>query len=178
MATGATNPRNETAPRLAPRGGGLQAARSSAQPQYTVGIDALLVRLDHVRKTGRGYTARCPAHEDRTASLSISEGTDGRILLHCFAGCGAGDVVTALGLQLADLFPRKITTDLSREDRHAMREGARMAQWKAALAVLSREATVIEVAAVMLATAVLGPHDVERLHLAASRIADALAVLK
>lgn len=178
MATGATDPGNEAAPRLAPRGGGLQAAQSSTQRQYTAGIDAVLVRLDRVRKSGRGYTARCPAHEDRSASLSVSEGTDGRVLLHCFAGCGAADVVAALGLTLADLFPRRITSSPSREDRRALAEGARMAQWRAALAVLSREATVIEVAAVMVASAALGPHDLERLHLAASRVADALAVLR
>ncbi|GEM_PF-2886310 len=34
------------------------------------------------------YAAKCPSHDDRTASLSISEGQDGRVLIHCHAGCG------------------------------------------------------------------------------------------
>jgi len=66
----------------------------------------LLDRLDGVRATGPDrWLARCPAHEDRTPSLSIRELDDGRVLLHDFGGCGAADVVAALGLELKDLFP-------------------------------------------------------------------------
>jgi len=53
------------------------------------------------------WEARCPAHEDTRASLSISVGDDGRVLLHCHAGCKPGQVVEALGMEMADLFPRK-----------------------------------------------------------------------
>jgi putative DNA primase/helicase len=56
-------------------------------------------------RSGGQYEAICPAHEDRKASLSITEGDDGRILLKCFAGCEAESIVTALGLSMADLFP-------------------------------------------------------------------------
>ncbi len=49
-------------------------------------------------------TARCPAHDDAQASLSVSVGTAGRCLLHCFAGCAPAAVADALGLRLADLF--------------------------------------------------------------------------
>jgi hypothetical protein len=52
------------------------------------------------------FTARCPSHPDNTPSLHVSEGEDGRVLLHCFAGCAAESVVAALRLTLADLFPR------------------------------------------------------------------------
>ena len=65
---------------------------------------AILDRLDHVRPTARGGTARCPAHEDRENSLSVSAGDDGRVLLRCFGGCRTEDVVAAMGLTLADLF--------------------------------------------------------------------------
>jgi hypothetical protein len=64
-----------------------------------------LERLERVNRSGKGWTARCPAHEDRRASLSISEGDDGRILLKCFAGCPTEDIVEALSLSLSDLFP-------------------------------------------------------------------------
>lgn len=161
------------------RGSGKAAALVSAHRQYSASpLDRILCGLAHVRKAGRGYTARCPAHEDRTASLSVSEAPDGRVLLHCFAGCGAGDVVAALGLRLGDLFPRRDLADLTREDRHAMREGARMAHWKAALAVLGREANVVGAAAAMVASGPLGPEGLARLLLATSRIDDALAVLQ
>ena len=70
--------------------------------------DALLARLDGVRRSGNGWTARCPAHEDRTASLSIAEGDDGRVLVHCFAGCNTMDVLGAVGMMLGDLFPERV----------------------------------------------------------------------
>lgn len=64
-------------------------------------------RLEHVKRSGTGWTARCPAHDDRTNSLSINAGDDGRILLKCFAGCSAAEVAAAMDLTLADLFPDK-----------------------------------------------------------------------
>ena len=68
--------------------------------------DALLSRLDRVKRTGVGtFLARCPTHDDRRPSLSIRECDDGRVLLHCFAGCAVDDVVAAVGLKLEDLFP-------------------------------------------------------------------------
>ena len=44
---------------------------------------------DALKGAGSGgkYMARCPAHDDRTASLSIGEGKDGQLLLNCHAGC-------------------------------------------------------------------------------------------
>ncbi len=50
--------------------------------------------------------ARCPSHDDRQASLSVTEGDDRRALLHCHAGCVPEAIVAALDLQLADLFER------------------------------------------------------------------------
>lgn len=68
-------------------------------------IDDILQRLDKVRKTCKGHQARCPAHDDGGPSLAIRECDDGRVLLHCFAGCSTADVVAALGLTMSDLFP-------------------------------------------------------------------------
>ena len=58
------------------------------------------------RQNGRGWQARCPAHDDRRPSLSLVEGRDGRVLLRCWAGCETAAVLTALGLGWADLFSR------------------------------------------------------------------------
>src|SRR5262245_5747719 len=68
-------------------------------------VEEFLQRLEAVRSGPRGWTARCPGHNDRTPSLRISEGDDARILLHCFAGCAEKDICGVLGLQLRDLFP-------------------------------------------------------------------------
>jgi len=68
-------------------------------------VACLLSRLDHVRSTrGRSYVAKCPAHVDRVPSLSISEGRDGRALIHCFAGCDTAAVLSVIGLSYSDLF--------------------------------------------------------------------------
>ena len=59
------------------------------------------------KKFASGWQAHCPAHEDRNASLSISEGDDGRVLLHCHAGCSFDAITTAMGVNPGDLFPAK-----------------------------------------------------------------------
>ena len=76
--------------------------------------DRLLDLLDRVKATGPGtWLASCPTsnhkHGDRSRGLSVREGDDGRVLIHCHAGCAVHEVVAALGIQLSDLFPaRKI----------------------------------------------------------------------
>ena len=71
----------------------------------------ILDRLDGVRRTGPDrWIARCPAHADQNPSLSIREGDDGRVLIYCFTGCGAIEILDALGLDFADLFPPKLDT--------------------------------------------------------------------
>ncbi len=68
-------------------------------------LDDLLERLSGVRQSGAGWTARCPAHEDRRASLSVGRGDDGRWLVKCHAGCTFDAIVAALGIDAGDLFP-------------------------------------------------------------------------
>ena len=69
-------------------------------------VETVLSRLGSTRRSSRGWVAKCPAHEDRVASLSVSEGRDGRALIKCHAGCTTQTIVAALGLTLADLFER------------------------------------------------------------------------
>jgi|SRR5579883_375202 len=70
-------------------------------------VELLLSKLAGVKRGGKGWSARCPAHEDRRASLSISEGEDGRALVKCHAGCSAETICGAVGLSLRDLMPEK-----------------------------------------------------------------------
>lgn len=51
-----------------------------------------------------GVMVRCPAHDDRKASLSVDRADDGGVLIKCFANCRANEIVAALGLELKDLF--------------------------------------------------------------------------
>jgi len=71
-----------------------------------VSVDQVLEQLEAVRRNGEGrWMARCPAHGDRSASLSVREGGDGRVLLHCFSGCTFAEVAGALRLEPRQLFP-------------------------------------------------------------------------
>lgn len=65
-------------------------------------VDELLECLEHVRRSGTGWVASCPAHDDRAPSLSITEGDD-RLLLFCHAGCRTEDILTELGLSFIDI---------------------------------------------------------------------------
>ena len=71
-------------------------------------VDELLGRLDKVKRSESGdyWKARCPAHEDKAPSLSISEGDDGNVLLKCHAGCTLDAILGALRLEPADLFAK------------------------------------------------------------------------
>lgn len=68
-------------------------------------IEEILSRLEGVKGGNGQYLARCPAHDDKRASMSVSTGQDGRILLHCHAGCTVPEILDALGMKEADLFP-------------------------------------------------------------------------
>ena len=68
-------------------------------------LSALRARGLSPRRSGTGWSCRCPSHEDRNPSLSIGVGDDYRALLICHAGCTTESVVEALGLKMRDLMP-------------------------------------------------------------------------
>jgi hypothetical protein len=70
---------------------------------FEVTTDDILARLEKVRKGTRGWIARCPAHPDRTPSLSVAEGEKG-VLLKCFAGCSVEDIAESIGVPVSSLF--------------------------------------------------------------------------
>jgi hypothetical protein len=58
--------------------------------------EAITRSLGGARRCGEGWSARCPSHEDRTASLTVRDGPNGKLLVRCQAGCEQGDVIAAL----------------------------------------------------------------------------------
>ncbi len=75
-------------------------------------IDKVLARFPDARKTATGWQTRCPAHDDRTASLSVSVGKDSTtVLMKCHAGCDNRDIAKAAGFELRDLFAERDSTN-------------------------------------------------------------------
>jgi len=128
-----------------------------------VDVDALLSRLEGVRGRNGSWSARCPAHADRSPSLSVKALDDGRILMHCFGGCGTDAVLGALGLAMTDLFPQRLGD-------FAPRRGVFSAS--DALRGLAFESSVVALAAVDIAEG--RTVDGRRVAVAAGRIATAL----
>jgi hypothetical protein len=84
----------------------------------SIPVELVLSKLPDAKRNGKGWSARCPAHDDRRPSLSITEGDDGRALICCHAdkGCTPEAIVAALGLKLADLMPDDgVDADTNRE---------------------------------------------------------------
>ena len=142
-------------------------------PSHDSPVDRLLHRLDRVKSTGPGkWQALCPAHDDKRPSLSIKEADDHRVLLKCWSGCGAAEIVSALGLSLADLFPG----DRRSLHQHGTAPVRRPFDYRDALTGIAHETLVAR----LIIEAVNSGEDVDadaldRLALAETRISDALA---
>ena len=130
--------------------------------------DTLLSHLDGVRRTGTGrWLAKCPAHDDRKASLAIRELDDGRILLHDFAGCEAEHVLSAVGLTFDALFPERPIGELKPERRPFPAADV--------LRAISLEALIVVLAASDIVNGKpLSESDLERLKVASARISAAV----
>lgn len=129
--------------------------------------ETLLSRLDGVKPTGEGrWVSRCPGHEDRSPSLSIRKLPDGRLLLHCFSGCGVHDVLAAIGMSMADLQPERLG-DFKRERAPFPAHDV--------LRTLGHEALVVLIGANVAAKGgPLDPENLDRLTLAVQRIREAM----
>ncbi|MEO5811995.1 MAG: hypothetical protein ABIU96_02445 [Rhodanobacter sp.] len=164
--------------RRSPAVTGLRDRTTNTTYAHAKPIDRLLPLLQHVHPYGTGFRSDCPnGHDHARGSLAITEGDDGAVLLHCFACNDTRGILGALGLELADLFPESIR-DSSPEARKSAQEAFKRNGWGAALGVLEREATVVEIAAHDLADGKpLDNADHERLLLACERIHGAREVL-
>lgn len=130
--------------------------------------DILLQHLNKVKRTKPGsWLACCPAHEDMTASLSIRELDDGRVLAHCFAGCSIEEVLIAVGLTFDALYPEKKIEHGKPERRPFPAVDC--------LRVIAHESRIVYLSAQTVGKGeALTEADIKRLLIAASRIQAAL----
>ena len=81
----------------------------------TTPVELVLSKLSDARPNGKGWSARCPAHNDQHPSLAVAEGEDGRALVRCHAGCEVEAICAALELRVSDLMPdRPLAVDTNR----------------------------------------------------------------
>ncbi len=66
---------------------------------------AMVKEVKPRKKHRRSWIAQCPAHSDNSPSLYVDEGESGNVLIKCWAGCGATDVIDAVGVHITSLFP-------------------------------------------------------------------------
>lgn len=84
-------------------------------------INELILKLNGVKKRHQNaFMARCPAHDDRSLSLSIKQ-ENGKILLKCFSGCNLSEILDALGLQASDLFTDSLNRAISNPESVCVR---------------------------------------------------------
>lgn len=115
---------------------------------------AVAARCDRARRGGDGWLARCPAHEDRTPSLAVSDGRDGRVLIRCWAGCATRDVLAALGLTWREVCGESRPLSGAEMQAHRRHQRAqrqrqdRLAVQSRSLAARIRRLGMLEIAAV------------------------------
>ncbi|MHB1199171.1 MAG: hypothetical protein ACYCZ6_06350 [Polaromonas sp.] len=123
-------------------------------------------RLEAVRQRQLGqWSSKCPAHADKGPSLSVRESTDGSVLIHCFAGCSAAEIVGSMGLEMTDLFPpRDKPASTPKKIANLLTAGQ-------ALELLADEAGLVAIAiANYFHEVALSQKDIDRLMTAAGRI--------
>jgi hypothetical protein len=133
--------------------------------------DLVLSRLPGARQVADGkYVCRCPAHKDKSPSLSISRGEHG-VLLYCHAGCSIEAILTALDLSASQLFDDVPWSGLP---------GKPTRPWigRQVLEGVAHEATVVLLmASNMMGGAVLSEADMDRLTEAQERLEHARGML-
>ena len=170
-------PEYENAPAFARNRG---ANQNNFQRHYSTDPETrLLGLLENVRVVGQGsHRADCPTGHRSRGSLSITLKDDGMLLLKCWSGCTALEVLNAVGLELADLYDRPITVNMSPGQQRELREKVKMARWKAARNDLLVEYNILLLAAGMaFRNEPINRVDMDRTILAGKRIRNALGEL-
>ena len=136
-------------------------------------VEKMLGMLTKVKGRNGSWTACCPAHNDKGPSLAIREADDGRVLIHCFAGCETLSVVQALGMDMTDLFP----PDNKRREYPVEGKPKMKAAFYASdlMRIISFEALVVSICAYDMSQGKkLSEGDRERMKLSQQRIEEAV----
>ena len=138
-------------------------------------IGNLLNRLEKVKGRKGRWTACCPSHGDKSPSLAITQLDDGRILLKCFAGCSAYEIVSSVGMDMQDLFPKD---DLLKGNVHSVKSERRPFYATDLLKIIHFEALITSIAAFDLAEGrQISDGDKKRLKTAFNRINEAVGYI-
>jgi hypothetical protein len=114
------------------------------------------------------YQCLCPAHNDKTASLSIKNLPDERILIHCFAGCAANDILGAVGLTFDDIVPKRLGD---------FKPVSKPFNPYAVLKAISNETLLVALAGLEVANGkILPQEDKDRLMIAVNRLREAYQI--
>ena len=132
-------------------------------------INNLISRLEGIKKTGsHSWICKCPAHQDRTASLHIKDDGDDKILLNCFAGCDTYSILKSIGLDWQDVLPDSNAI-------HKIEPKKQILYSTEALALIRFETQIVcLIAFEMKKTRIASDDAVERLELAMQRINKAM----
>jgi hypothetical protein len=132
----------------------------------------LIQRLAKVRGRNGSWTACCPAHNDKGPSLAVRELPDGRVLVHCFAGCETESVLAAVGMDMTDLFP----PDSKRREYGPGKPGVKPAFYASDLMrIIAFEALVVQIVAFDIASGKRpSEEDQKRMMVAYERIDEAM----
>jgi hypothetical protein len=134
-------------------------------------IDSILSRLQKVRRTGaHRWSACCPAHEDRSPSLSIVQNETGKVFVNCFAGCDGRAIMSAIGMTLADLYPDRIDPPKGTGNKPVFSPYE-------ILPMIEREASIVAMCGSELQTHPLPDDDRKRLFKAVQRIRMGVALM-
>ena len=98
------------------------------------------------RKTTRGWLCRCPAHKDRSPSLTIADGDNGRPVFKCWANCPYEEVRAALAaeglwpdptvsIDREEIERRRCEREARAEEENKAREAEAVAAWRRALPI-------------------------------------------
>lgn len=136
-------------------------------------LEGFLSKLDKVKPTGTmRWKACCPAHDDSTPSLAVRELPDGRILIHCFAGCDVYEILKAVNMEIDDLFPEGVRPLTGKQDFYPAVRLPVPAQ--DILSLISQDAILVSVYAQDMANGqMLSPEGIKHLRAAAARIIEA-----
>lgn len=132
----------------------MKITNGAFAPTGSACLQNVLSRLEKVKSAGaKGWKACCPAHNDKSPSLAISETSDGTVLVKCWAGCSAQSVVEAIGMELRHLFP-----------------GGQRERTGPSKAAINHERTIYLIGATQLQKGELAGEDLERFNLAKQRL--------